>query len=136
MIKAYLTFCAVIYHFYIRKKDDMPTMYTFGASSLMLFANLFGMYDIIMFYIFPELLISNLSIFTFFGFICLINYLLVFRTGKYRKIVLNKNNRVYSIVYIIFSILLIAWITTKHRERNLAEQHIGGLSNYHKQLNQ
>lgn len=122
MIKAYLTFCSVIYHFYVRKNDNMPAMYAFGASSLMLFANLFGLYDIVMFYFLPELPFSTTLVFVFFGVICLLNYFLVFSSGHYKEITPGRNSGLYSILYIVISIALVMWISTKHRERNLQEK--------------
>ncbi|HRH63007.1 MAG TPA: hypothetical protein PLI68_06750 [Bacteroidia bacterium] len=122
MIKAYLTFCSVVYHFYVRKKDNMPVMFTFYASSLMLFANLFGLFDIIMFYIFPEVPFSTTLVFIFFGLICLLNYFLVFQAAHYKEIVPSKNSGLYSVLYIVFSVLLIAWISTKQHDKNLQEK--------------
>lgn len=122
MTKSYLTFCSVVYHFYVRKKDNMPVMFTFYASSLILFANIFGLYDIVRFYFLPELPFSTTLVFVIFGAICLLNYFLVFNSENYKEITPRGNSGLYSILYIVISIAFIIWISTKHRERNLQEK--------------
>jgi len=122
MIRAYLTFCSVVYNFYVRRKDTMPGMYSFGASSLMLFANVFGLYDVVMFYFLPELPFStNLVYFSFFV-ICLVNYFLVFKFNRFEEITPGRNSGIYSVLYIIISILILIWISNKHRDRNILER--------------
>jgi hypothetical protein len=122
MKNIYFEFCSVIYHFYVRKNDNTPAMYAFGASSLMIFANLYVVYDIVGFYIFPQLPFSITLVYLLFGVICGVNYILVFKPANYKKRTPKKNSGLYSVLYIVVSVLLIIWISTKHRDRYLQEK--------------
>lgn len=122
MKKTYLEFCSVIYHFYLGKKDNTPAMYAFWASSLMSFANLYVVYDIVRFYIHPKLPFSITLVYLLFGVICIFNYILFFKPANYKKITPKKNSGLYSVFYIVVSVLLIIWISTKHRDRYLQEK--------------
>lgn len=122
MRKIYLEFCSVIYHFYVRKKDNMPAMYAFWASSLMIFANIHAIYDIVAFYLFPELPYSIPLVYFLFAVICTANFIFIFKPANYKKRIPQKNSGLYSVIYILVSIMLVIWISTKHRDRYLKEK--------------
>jgi len=122
MIKIYLEFCSVIYHFYVRKKDNMPAMYTFWASSLLLFANIFAIYGILDMYFIANLPSATELVYYIGGIICLVNYFGVIKPARYKSITLHKDSGFYSILYIIFSIILVILIANKHRDIVLKEK--------------
>lgn len=128
MKKAYLIFCSVIYHFYIRKKDNMPIFYTFLASSVVITANMFFIYDIVSYYIFPKLTSSKIFAYIILAVVSLLNYFIIVRHEEYKQIHPSKKHGFNSVLYIIISIGLVIWTANIHRSRNLEakqQQQIG-----------
>jgi len=54
--------------------------------------------------------------------------------GHYKEIMPGKNSGLYSILYIVISVALLMWISTKNRERNLQEKQ--GQATEQRQLNE
>lgn len=119
MIKSYLTFCSVIYHFYVRKKDNIPVFYVFLASSTVLTANILGIYDIVRYFVLPNLPFSKTFAFIILASTCLLNYLTFIHSGKYKQIYPSKQQGFYSVLYIVLSFGLVIWTANIHRARNL-----------------
>ena len=119
MINAYLTFCSVIYHFYVRKKEDIPVFYTFLSSTVILTANVFGIYDIIRYFFFTQLPFSSFVVFSFSGIVALLNYLLFIHHEEYKHIYPSRKQGSYSVLYIVLSIGLVICTANIHNARNV-----------------
>lgn len=113
----YLRFCSTIYHFYVGKNDDMPAVYAFFASSFIVFANFFGIYNIITCFFYPSLPSTNNIGYTFASVICFLNYLLVFLPAKYKEVKPNSGRN--TIIYMIVSVALLMVMAKLHHDRNV-----------------
>ena len=118
----YLRFCSTIYHLYVRKNDDMPAVYAFFASSFIVFANFFGIYNIITYFFYPNLSSTNYVGYTFAGVICFLNYLLVFLPAKYKEVKPKPKSVRNTIIYIIVSVAFLMVMAKLHHDRNVKKQ--------------
>jgi hypothetical protein len=121
MIKPYLIFCSVIYHFYVQKKDNTPGIYVFWATSLLLSLNILGVYDTVRYFIYPNLPFTNIILYGSLAMIGITNYLFIIHSGQYKEIKPTKKQGYFSVIYIVISIVFVAWIATLHHDRNFQQ---------------
>jgi hypothetical protein len=117
-MKLYLKFCSAIYHFYARRDND-PGVYTFWVATVVLTANFLGIYDVVSYFIYPNLPFSSIVVFSLLAISAAVVYLFFILPGKYKEIKPTEKSNMYSIVYIIISILFVILIGSLHRSRNL-----------------
>jgi hypothetical protein len=121
-MRIYLKFCASIYHFYQRKKDSMPDAMAFWLTTTILTANFFAVYDILTYYYFLNFPFSKTLVFSVFGILALLNYIVIFVNGSYKKEKPSSMFGIGVVLYIFCSIGIVIYTATIHRERNLQEK--------------
>lgn len=114
-MKLYLMFCSSIYHYYIRKQDNIPIFYTFAVSSVVLSLNVYTIYEIIGFIIKRDLIFSEPVSFLFLAIISGFNYLIVIRPGFYKDIIPTRRNNNFTILYIALSLVMAFTVATIYR---------------------
>jgi len=103
-----------IYKFYVRKRESMPSLFSFLGSVALLFFNIFTILAIVDFF-YPFLLLGNkYYVLVLMGMLAIFNYLVLYR-GEYYKEVFEDFDRTsdrykhwnkYVSIYIISSIFL------------------------------
>jgi len=116
----YLTFCAAIYHFYVRKKDDTPAGYALVLSTLMICLNIMTILFFVELFFPQSIIIPKVYAYYLMGFIGVLNYLLVFRTGRYKEIQPTSKQNWASIFYIVISFTLCILVAKVGHDRNVA----------------
>ncbi len=114
----YLRLCSTIYHFYARR-DSHPVIYTFWASSFIVTANFFSIYDIISYFIYPDIPISSKVTNTLAVIVCVLNYLIIILPARYKEVKLKPNSGRNTIIYIIVSVTLAIGMAKLHHDRNV-----------------
>lgn len=115
----YLRFCSFIYHFYVRKNENMPELFTFGLSALMAYFNVLTIYDAIKYFWYPELPFSDMLNYCLFGGVAILNYLCIFLPGKYKSVSAKPITGLFSIIYIVVSVAILIWIVMLNRNQNI-----------------
>lgn len=119
MMNLYLIFCASIYRFYVRKNDKLPEAITFWLTTTILTANFFAVYDFIRYYWITRLPFNLILVFIFFGTISFVNYFAIFFKALYKEKTPSSLFNRGVVFYIIISIIVVIYIGSLHRERNL-----------------
>ncbi len=119
MIKRYLVFCSVIHNFYVRKNESSPWIFVFFGTSLILSFNFLTIYEGLRYFFLPDLPFSKTISFVFFFVIAFLNYMFFIKPAKYKEIIPDKKDGLYSVIYIVITFLLIILIACLHRYRNV-----------------
>lgn len=107
VLKAYLRLCRSIYDFYRKRGDNIPALYAFVITSLLVGFNLMTIIDVYSLLSNKYDIIPSRYALLPFVIIALINYALVFRSKKYLGDEYSEAKTVNVLLYIIASAILI-----------------------------
>lgn len=106
-----------IYKFYERKRESMPSLFSFLGSVALLFFNIFTMLVIVDFF-YPFLLLGNkYCVLVLMGMLAIFNYFALYRREYYKEVFEGfdrsddyKSWNQYVVIYIVGSVLLILFV--------------------------
>lgn len=120
-MKAYLTFCSCVYHFYAKKNETIPVFYTLALSSVLITLNVYSIYEIIGFFTGHNLPLTKTIGYGILASVSLINYVGFIHPEKFKEIKPTKKNNYNAVIYIIVSVILIVVCSIIYQNNRVAE---------------
>ena len=120
----YLNF--VIYQYYERKGDSMPYLFSFLASTMLVYFNILSLYGIVSFFIPALTTVDKFFVLCFMLLLMLVNYLLLYKNNYYKEVFYdfqkhserytawNRSVRIYIISSIIFLLIVLVIADYSH----------------------
>lgn len=114
IIRLYLGFCGVL-HKYYKRRDSTPAIFVYATSTVVLGLNCLFLYDFTQLYFIDREPLTKRGIFFLVVLVGIVNYLLVFRSHRYRDVSPSRHMAAGSLIYIIVSLLLMIFIGLQYR---------------------
>ncbi len=117
-MNVYLRFCSAVYHFY-KSRDSSPGVYTFAVSTTLLAFNCFVIYGVVQYVISSKWQLLEMTTYLLFASLGILNFFLVFLSGKYKEIQPSARDRKHAVWYIVISLFLFIGTIILHRIKNV-----------------
>lgn len=118
MLQTYLTFCASIYQFYVRKNDNMPVFYTLCVSSTLISFNILGIHSYMGIFYGYNLPSTYTLAFGVMVVVLLVNYIGFINPGSYKDIMPTRKQNYCTVLFILLSILFICSSSVYYQSHN------------------